>query len=265
LKRIVQSILPRANRTSTAKNGSPGELLPPKALQKLVGGGYKEVGAEFFGYLVELCGLQPGDAVLDVGCGPGRIATPLANYLNRVGRYAGFDVSKKSIAWCTENISRLHPNFDFRVADIKNKFYNPKGKFESSDFPFPYPDTSFDVVFLTSVFTHMFPPDVAHYMHEIGRVLKPGGRCLSTFFLINDESSALMGNVPYNFKHEGPGYRTVNPRQPELAIAFPEAFVRDLHEKCGLKLQEPFHYGVWCGRTDYLSYQDILIAVKPAS
>jgi ubiquinone/menaquinone biosynthesis C-methylase UbiE len=263
---MILSMLPPSNRTSTANGGSPGELLPPEELQKWVGGGYKAVGADFFGYLVGLCGLQPGDAVLDVGCGPGRMAVLLRGYLNRKGRYAGFDVSKAAIAWCTENISGSHPNFDFTVVDIQNKFYNAEGRYKSADFRFPYPDASFDVVLLASVFTHMFPPDVEHYLHEIVRVLKPGGRCLITYFLLNEESSVLIknGKGTYNFEHEMQGYRTINTEDPEAAIALPEAFVTDLYGKCGLELRAPLHYGSWSGRTDYMSFQDVVIAVKPA-
>jgi SAM-dependent methyltransferase len=265
---MIESILPRSNRTLAPNGGcAPNKSLPPKWLQIFVGGKYEEVGAEFLGYLVELCALQPSDAVLDVGCGVGRIAAPLTGYLNREGHYAGFDVSRKAVAWCKENISRSHPNFDFTVADIQNGFYNRNGKIRPSEFRFPFPDASFDVVFLASVFTHMFPPDVKHYLHEIARVLKPGGRCLSTFFLLNEESSALIEakKGPFNFKHEGQGYRTIFARWPETSIAYPEPFVQDLHENCGLQLREPSLYGSWCGRTDYSSFQDIVIAVKPAS
>jgi ubiquinone/menaquinone biosynthesis C-methylase UbiE len=265
---MTGSIPPGSNRTSTANCGSPGELLPPEELQHYVGrsgDGFKAAGAEFLGYLVDLCGLQPGDAVLDVGCGPGRMALPLTGYLNRTGRYAGFDLSREAIAWCTENISGSHPNFDFRVLDFQNRKYNPKGKYTASNFRFPYPDESFDVVLLASVFTHMLPQDVECYLREIVRVLKPGGRSLITFFLLNDESSALgkQGKAVFNFEHEMQGYRTASAENPEAAIAYPEAFVRDLHGKCGLKLREPLRYGKWCGRTDGMSGQDVVIAVKP--
>jgi hypothetical protein len=60
-----------------------------------------------------------------------RVALPLTGYLNDVGRYAGFDISQEAIAWCKENISRSHPNFDFIVADIHRALYNPKGKYQS--------------------------------------------------------------------------------------------------------------------------------------
>ena len=111
----------------------------------------------------------------------------------------------------------------------------------------------------------MLPSDVKHYLHEIVRVLKPGGRSLITFFLLNEESSALIkeGKAFFNFEHEMPGYRVTHAENPEAAIAYPEAFVRWLYGECGLELREPLRYGKWCGRTNGMSGQDVVIAVKP--
>jgi SAM-dependent methyltransferase len=247
---------------------SPGELLPPRELQDWVGLGgtaaFKAIGNEFLGYLVNLCGLRPGDAMLDVGCGSGRMALPLTGYLNREGSYAGFDVSREAIAWCTDNISAAHPNFSFSTADVQSKRYNPSGNNKPSEFRFPYPDGSFDVVLLASVFTHMLPADVKQYMREIVRVLKPGGRSLVTFFLLNEESLARgkRGEGVIKFDHELQGARTANVENPEAAIAYPETFVRNLYRQSGLELEDPLRYGSWCGRTDGMSGQDVLIATK---
>jgi SAM-dependent methyltransferase len=124
---MTGSIPPGSNRTFAANCGSPGEVLPPRELQDWVGGAdaYKAIGNEFLGYLVDLCGLHPGDTVLDVGCGSGRMALPLTGYLNREGRYAAFDVAREAIAWCTENISGSHNNFDFTVVDISRRYSEP--------------------------------------------------------------------------------------------------------------------------------------------
>jgi SAM-dependent methyltransferase len=222
---------------------------------------------EFAVYLVDLCELRPDDAVLDVGCGSGRTAVPLTDYLDREGRYAGFDVAPKAVAWCMENISESHPNFDFTVVDVQKPSYNPTGKYKPSDFCFPYPDGSFDVVLVDSEFTRMLPVDVTHYMDEIVRVLKPGGRSLITFFLLNEESSALSeeGKGSITFEHEIQGARTADVGNPEAAIAYSEAFVRDVYRERGLEIREPMHYGTWCGRTNGMSGQDVVIAVKAAS
>lgn len=270
LKRLARKILCRpegaaADRARiTLPDGGSGALLPPKVLQDYVGGDYEEVGAEFLRYFVELCRLKADERVLDVGCGSGRMAVPLTGYLSAAGLYHGFDVSETAVAWCRENITARFPNFNFQLADLRNGPYNPKGGRRPSEFRFPYGDGTFDLVFLASVFTHMLPADVEHYLSEIARVLRPGGRCLVTFFLLNDESTALIeaAKGTYNFEHRGPGYRTINARRPEDAIAYPEAFVRGLYEKAGLRIDEPIRYGSWCGRADYLSFQDVVIAVR---
>jgi hypothetical protein len=36
----------------------------------------------------------------------------------------------------------------------------------------------------------------------------------------------------------------------------------ELYEKCGLQVQEPIRYGSWCGRSQALDYQDIILASK---
>src|ERR1700722_11178119 len=117
MEQTSSGIPPDSNRTSTADSGSPDELLPPEELQKWVGGDggmFKAIGVQFLGHLIELCGMQPGDAVRDVGWGSARVDLLPRRHRNREGRYAGSDVSRPAIAWCTENISGPYPNFDFR-------------------------------------------------------------------------------------------------------------------------------------------------------
>ena len=120
--------------------------------------------------------------MLDIGCGIGRMAVPLTRYLNEQGSYEGFDIVAEGIDWCTKKITPKYPRFSFHLADVYSQKYNPEGTFSASEYPFPFKDESFDLVFLTSVFTHMLPPDVENYMKEISRVLKRNGSCLITFF-----------------------------------------------------------------------------------
>ena len=40
------------------------------------------------------------------------------------------------------------------------------------------------------------------------------------------------------------------------------AFVRALYDKYNLEIKEPIHYGAWCGREKFLSYQDLIFAFK---
>jgi SAM-dependent methyltransferase len=173
-------------------------------------------------------------------------------------------VFPEGIAWCQENITPRHPNFRFRVADIKNKEYNPAGRFAASEYEFPYESASFDFVLLTSVFTHLLPDEVENYLSEIWRVLAPGGRCLASFFLLNEESLGAIrsGTSTIDFRHDFGGYRVKDVQTPEAAIAFPEDYIRSLYAERRLNIAEPIHYGSWPGRRAFLSYQDVVVAVK---
>src|SRR3954454_3335822 len=85
---------------------------------------------------------------------------------------------------------------------------------EGSEYVFPYPNATFDFVFLTSVFTHMLPTDMEHYVSEIVRVLKPNGRSLCTFLLLNDESMRFMNagfSTPFDFKQFAKNHRVITP------------------------------------------------------
>lgn len=247
--------------------GRRDDLTPPTRLM-FVGtrdvSVFKQNGEKYLQYFIELGGLKPDEKVLDVGCGIGRKAVPLTRYLSSKGVYEGFDIVKEGIDWCNKKISRRYPNFHFQVADIFNKQYNPQGRFNASEYRFPYEDASFDFVFLASVFTHMLPEDMENYFSEITRVLKKGGRCFITFFLANETSLALIAanKSSMDFKYQKENYLTVNANTPEIAVCYNEAFILTRYEKYGLNINAPIHYGYWCGRTDLLTYQDIIVATK---
>jgi SAM-dependent methyltransferase len=225
---------------------------------------FKRDGEEFFGYFIHLCNPKADETILDVGCGIGRKTVPLTKFLNTEGRYEGFDIVKKGINWCKLNISTKYPNFYFQLIDVYNEHYNPKAKIKSSEFTFPYANESFDCVLLGSVFTHMLPEDMENYLFEISRVLKEGGKCLISFFLLNAEALEMIerGKSTLNFKYQIGNHRTVNPKVPEDAVCYDESFILTLYSKCGLSIKGPIHYGSWCNRDNYLSYQDIIFAKK---
>jgi len=239
-------------------------MIPPRSMIFVGHGDFIKIGQEFKNYFIELANLQPGDRVLDVGCGIGRMAIPLTDYLSKEGEYWGFDIVKKGIDWCQRRISTKFGNFHFQHSDVYNKHYNPNGKIQAENFHFPFDDGYFDFIFLTSVFTHMHPSDLENYLSEISRVLKTGGKCLITFFIINEEAAKLIrsGCSTLDFLYELPGCLTTNENDPEAAIAYPEEFVFGLFKKYGLTIDQPIHYGSWCKRDTFLTYQDLIIATK---
>jgi SAM-dependent methyltransferase len=232
--------------------------LPPLHLRRHVGplGSFESSGVEFMGYLRSLASLRTDERVLDIGCGCGQMALHLKNYIDENGSYVGVDIHRPSINWCRQKIGRRRENFEFAHIDVRNLAYNPSAAQRAEAYVFPFADRSFDLILLKSVFTHMRPPEVSNYVSEVARLLKGDGRCLATFFLLNDEQAALPNDLAFNY---GEGeWRYVHEHSPESAVAYDESFVMQLIEKYGLVVEKKM-YGRWSGRDDGLSYQDILI------
>jgi SAM-dependent methyltransferase len=211
--------------------------------------------------------LAPDGRVLDIGCGPGRIAAPLTRQLQG-GSYEGFDVVPRSIQWCQRKISARHPNFRFQLADIRNAQYNPNGSQEARTYDFPYPDREFDLALAASVFTHMRPGEIERYVSEAARVLKPEGRLLASFFLLNEDTQLRLAVSRRHVLGEeerdaGVPYRSGHPRTAEHMILMFERDVREMYAGAGFAV-ESIRYGKWCGRrTSYMGLgQDLVVAKR---
>lgn len=244
----------------------PGaDLIPPQEKIFVGGGDFRVIGQNFTRLFQRIGGLQPHERVLDVGCGIGRMAVGLAEYLDERGSYFGFDIVPDGIEWCCERITPRFPNFHFTLADIRNSQYNPQGTITAEEYRFPYADESFDFVFLTSVFTHMLPPAVGHYLDEITRVMRHGARSFVTFLLLNDESRRLLDDGKADrltFEHDCGVYRVDRPDIPEAVVAYDEDWVRSRYDGVGQRIQS-IHYGNWCGRLEFTTRQDIVLASRP--
>lgn len=239
---------------------------PPLHLRRYVGPlrTFEASGSEFMAYLQLLAGLQQDESLLDVGCGCGLMALFLKDYLDEGGCYTGVDIHRPSINWCKKNICPGHPNFRFAHIDVKSLAYNPNGAHPAENYSFPFESDTFDVILLKSVFTHMRPLEVENYLEEVSRLLKSGGRCLVTFFLLNDEQGQLTaaGKQKLQFNFGEGAWRYLYEHSAESAVAYEESFIRSVLRKCGLILQEPIYYGRWSGRTDGLSFQDMIMLRK---
>jgi ubiquinone/menaquinone biosynthesis C-methylase UbiE len=242
--------------------GKRDDLTPPRGLVFVGSGDFRKSGELLLGQIAKMARLQPGQSVLDVGCGIGRLAVPLTRMLNENGRYEGFDIVKIGIDWCNKHIRPKFPNFNFIHIDLKNDLYNLKTDKEARNFVFPYNDSEFDLVILTSVFTHMMPEDVNNYLKEIFRVLKKGGKCFVTFFLLNDEIKASIDNRDYfNFPFRYDHYRLLDKNVKEANIAFEESYlIHNLFKNNNLDV-EMIDYGWWSGkpREKCTGYQDSVL------
>jgi SAM-dependent methyltransferase len=258
-------------REQVGARPSVDELIPPK--RELPSytrkGDFKKAGARFLETAAEK-GLEPHHRVLDLGCGVGRFAVALSEYLDERGRYIGLDTAQESIRLCNRWIASRLPGFAFVWADVFNTNYNRGADLRAAQYRFPFEDDGFDFVFSNSLFTHLVPDDARNYFAEIGRVLRPGGRTLNTMFLLNPESLSLMDrqDAPNRAPHQfGSLARVKNPEKPEAWIALDERFVRDAHAEAGLRIAE-VRYGAWSGRDSSgpgFGKKDIVVAVGAAA
>ncbi|HEV2035666.1 MAG TPA: class I SAM-dependent methyltransferase [Candidatus Dormibacteraeota bacterium] len=223
------------------------------------------MGDEFLRYFIDYGHLKPGGRVLDVGSGDGRMARALTSYLDPSGSYEGLEIVRSGVEWCQGAITTKYPRFRFQHADIFNQVYNADGKIPASRYQFPFDAAEFDFVFLTSVFTHMLAEDYRHYLDEISRVLKPGGWCFASMFLVTREAQAgiTSGRSNPRFRFRLGGLWVDDLKLPEKAVAYLEADVLSDFEDRGLS-PEPIRYGYWCGRSDFVSCQDLVAATKAA-
>ena len=149
------------------RNGDPAGLpVPPARLRAQIGPAHAD--ADFFlrsgrsqADLVRRLVREGGssvedlDAILDFGCGCGRILRHWGE-LPRT-RVFGCDIDPRMVQWCDANL----PFADVTVNDLAP--------------PLPYADSSFDLLYAFSVFTHLSVQLQHAWMQECLRVLRPDG------------------------------------------------------------------------------------------
>ena len=118
--------------------------------------------------------LQRGDQVLDVGCGPGRLAIVLSERVGATGSVNGIDPAAEMIKRAGSRARKRGVPVTFQIAFAQD---------------LPFADATFDAVACTLVLHHVAEDDQLTAVQEMHRVLKPSGRLLIAEF------------------HQGPGRR----------------------------------------------------------
>jgi SAM-dependent methyltransferase len=113
--------------------------------------------------LAELCGDKD---ILDAGCGTGLTMLRIAEQCPKC-RVHGIDLSIKMIEVARNDAAERGLDLDLRTGSITDM---------------PYPDESFDVVLTNIMFHHLDLVQKWQAVAEMARVLRPGGRYVSTEF-----------------------------------------------------------------------------------
>ena len=106
----------------------------------------------------ETLGTQPGDRVLDVGCGPGFYCLEIAEEVGPDGQVVGIDAAEPMLELARRRCEG-HDNVSFKQGDILS---------------LPVEDESFDRALCVQVLEYIEPATAA--LTEMSRTLRPGGR-----------------------------------------------------------------------------------------
>jgi len=134
---------------------------PDEAMKLAVGEQFDAFGVLERELLIQY-GLESTDYVIDVGCGSGRLAKPLSEYLT--GRYLGTDIVPDLVGYARKLVPRA--DWRFEVADGLH---------------IPEQDGNVDLVRFFSVFTHLLHEHSFVYLCDAKRVLRPGGKIIFSF------------------------------------------------------------------------------------
>ncbi len=106
--------------------------------------------------------LQPGQRLLDVGCGWGSLLLHAAEHYGVRG--VGITLSKEQAALATERVAAagLSERVDIRVQDYRD-----------------VPDAPFDAVSSVGMFEHVGAAQMATYLKRLHSLVRPGGRVLN--------------------------------------------------------------------------------------
>jgi ubiquinone/menaquinone biosynthesis C-methylase UbiE len=157
------------------------------------------------GWNIEVLNPQPGNKILDVGCGAGKQCFLYSDYTKGLADITGGDFSDELLEKArAKQAARGDKNINFQFLDF-NK-------------PFAFGDDSFD--FVSSAFAIYYASDLNSTFSEAHRVIKPGGRLFVTgplpenkqmfYEIISEASQQTIPPMPGSSRFKGDIFNTIN-------------------------------------------------------
>jgi SAM-dependent methyltransferase len=212
--------------------------LPPNHLRVRVGAGTKvvnnhahhlQIGSQFWMECFAKGYLGADADIVEIGCGCGRIAMHLnPDYFS--GTYLGIDIDPEMIEYCKSHFPA--PKFAFALSPHRSSTYHGQesSSREPESFTIAHPESR-DFVFSTSLFTHLLENELAFYLKESFRALRPNGMAVMSFFCME----SVETGKPWTFSHKAGNAFVDDERYPEAAVAYGREYMTHTAKEAGFR------------------------------
>jgi SAM-dependent methyltransferase len=240
-------------------------------LSDVVGGGNPElVASEIISVLARHVDLGAQRSVLDVGCGCGRIAAGLTQFLNETTDYIGVDIVPGLVEFGRKFITPRYSRFKFLLLDEGNFTYDawrPEGRVvDITKLSEACPAGSVDLAISISLFTHLDYAAAVFLLKNISRMLASGGRAFVTIFVVDAEARRHIesGTTGFRFAHRTPSSELSAEKieDPTFAVGYDVEKMDELVGSAGLH-RERWIRGYWSQGNSGETFQDALLLRKP--
>jgi len=200
---------------------------------------YLTVGKNFWIHAFQLGLCQFHSTIVDIGCGCGRYAHHLRDYRFKsetfTGRYIGVDIDDEMLQWCRRSFDA--ERFEFHRSSHASSVYgNLDNGTANAYYVLPVKGETVDLVFSTSLFTHLLEKDLTNYCREGYRVLKQGGFMAMYCFCL-DALPPTYG-TRHTFAHRVGNAHVESVFYPEAAVAYDQKFLFEVARGAGFTTVE---------------------------
>lgn len=201
---------------------------------------YLTQGVHLWMYLLSR-GLASFDSdIVEIGSGCGRRTHLMRDFrFHRVrytGSYVGVDVDPEMLSWCRTHFDA--ERFRFVESSHASSAYGTSPEREGpAYYRLPLDEESVDLVFGTSVFTHLLEEQVVNYLREAFRVLRTGGHIMMSCKLLDLAPETSAERYPHRIGHARVSARD----RPEIAVAYESGYMVEQVEEAGFTDVELHH------------------------
>lgn len=217
--------------------------LPPNYMRVRIGAGsrlfhnqlvYLNAARNFWYYMLAHDLVTMDAKIVDIGVGCGRYAHHLRDYEFKgerfTGHYTGIDIDPEMLDWCRQHFDSGRFSFIQSCHD-STTYRNPDG--ERAWFDLPLTAASYDLVFSTSLYTHLLEEELRNYTAEAYRILAVGRAMAMYVFCLDFPPPTYL--TRHTFSHRIGAAVVESLANPEAAVAYEADYLIALCREIGFR------------------------------